>query len=33
MDKISIKFFDDKEVRAFWDNKNNKWWFSVLDII
>jgi len=32
-DKISIRFFDDREVRAIWDNKNNKWWFSVLDII
>ena len=33
MNKISIKFFDDKEVRAFWDDENNKWWFSVLDIV
>ena len=33
MNKISIKFFDDREVRAVWDDKNNKWWFSVLDII
>ena len=32
-DKISIRFFDDREVRAVWDEKNNKWWFSVLDII
>jgi cell filamentation protein len=31
--KISIRFFDDREVRAIWDEKNNKWWFSVLDII
>ncbi|MDA3840761.1 MAG: Fic family protein [Patescibacteria group bacterium] len=31
--KISIRFFDDREVRAVWDEKNNKWWFSVLDII
>lgn len=31
--KISIRFFDDKEVRAVWDDENNKWWFSVLDII
>lgn len=31
--KISIRFFDDKEVRAIWDDENNKWWFSVLDII
>ena len=33
MSKISIRFFDDKEVRAVWDDKNSKWWFSVLDII
>ncbi len=33
MSKISIRFFDDREVRAFWDEKNSKWWFSVLDII
>jgi len=33
MSKISIRFFDDREVRAIWDDTNNKWWFSVLDII
>lgn len=31
--KKSIRFFNDREVRAVWDEKNNKWWFSVLDII
>ncbi|MGE0089966.1 MAG: protein adenylyltransferase Fic [Bacteroidales bacterium] len=31
--KISIRFFDDREVRAVWDEQNTKWWFSVLDII
>ena len=31
--KISIHFFDDREVRAIWDEENNKWWFSVLDIV
>jgi len=31
--KISIRFFDDREVRAIWDEENSKWWFSVLDII
>ncbi len=31
--KISIRFFDDREVRAVWDEENSKWWFSVLDII
>jgi len=31
--KISIRFFNDCEVRAIWDEKNAKWWFSVLDIV
>jgi cell filamentation protein len=31
--KISIRFFDDREVRALWDESSAKWWFSVLDII
>ncbi len=31
--KISIRFFDDREVRAVWDELNSKWWFSVLDIV
>jgi cell filamentation protein len=31
--KISIRFFDDRQVRAVWDEENSKWWFSVLDIV
>jgi cell filamentation protein len=31
--KISIRFFDDREVRALWDEQNAKWWFSVLDTV
>jgi cell filamentation protein len=31
--RISIRFFDDREVRALWDEENAKWWFSVLDIV
>jgi cell filamentation protein len=31
--KISIRFFDDREVRAVWDEENSKWYFSVLDIV
>ena len=31
--KKSIRFFNDREVRAVWDDAQNKWWFSVLDII
>ncbi len=33
MDKVSIRFFDDREVRAIWDDEHSKWWFSVLDIV
>jgi cell filamentation protein len=31
--KISVRFFDDREVCAIWDEENAKWWFSVLDIV
>ena len=31
--KISIRFFDDREVRAVWDEENARWWFSVLDVV
>ncbi|MCM0041753.1 MAG: Fic family protein [Algoriphagus sp.] len=31
--KLSIRFFDDREVRALWDEAQAKWWFSVLDIV
>ena len=33
MSKISIRFFNDREVRAIWDEANSKWWFSAIDII
>ena len=33
MSKISIRFYNDREVRAVWDEENSKWWFSVLDIV
>ncbi|MFH1728693.1 MAG: Fic family protein [Pseudomonadota bacterium] len=33
INKISIRFFDDREVRAVWDDEKSKWWFSVLDIV
>ena len=41
MSKISIRFpllrdediFDDREVRAIWDEEKAKWWFSVLDMV
>ena len=31
--KISIRFFNDREVRAVWDETDAKWWFSVLDVV
>ena len=31
--KISIRFYNNREVRAIWDEEHSKWWFSVLDII
>ena len=33
MTKISIRFYNDREVRVVWDEENSKWWFSVLDIV
>lgn len=33
MNKISIRFYNDREVRAVWDEEHSKWWFSVPDII
>lgn len=33
MGKISIRFFDDKEIRAIWDDKKSQWRFSVLDVV
>lgn len=31
--KTSIRFFNDREVRAVWDEDQNKWWFSATDIV
>ncbi len=31
--KISIRFFNEREVRALWDGAQAKWYFSVLDIV
>ena len=33
MSKISIRFYKDRQVRAVWDEDQNQWWFSVLDIV
>ena len=33
MSKKSIRFFNDREVRAVWDEERSKWWFSATDIV
>ena len=33
MSKKSIRFYKDHKVRAVWDEEQNLWWFSVLDIV
>lgn len=32
-DKISIRFFNNREVRAIWDDRQNKWWYSIVDVV
>lgn len=31
--KKSIRFFNDREVRAVWDDENDRWLFSAIDIV
>ncbi len=31
--KVSIRFFNDREVRAAWDDSANQWLFSVTDVV
>lgn len=33
MAKISIRFFNDRGVRAVWDDSTNGWFFSVPDVV
>ena len=33
MAKKSIRFYNDREVRAVWDEQRSKWWFSAIDIV
>ena len=33
MNKISIRFYKDREVRAIWNDSEGKWYFSALDLI
>lgn len=29
----SIQLFDDRKIRTAWDDKEEKWYFSVVDVI
>ncbi len=31
--KKSIRFFNNRQVRAVWDEGHSKWWFSAIDIV
>ena len=31
--KVSIRFYNDHEVRAVWNEDSGQWYFSVLDVI
>lgn len=33
MEKISTRFYNDHEVRAVWSEEDQKWYYSVLDVI
>ena len=33
MGKISFRFYKDHEVRAIWNDEENKWYFSIVDIM
>jgi hypothetical protein len=33
MKQDAIKIFDEKKVRAIWDEEQEKWYFSVVDVI
>jgi predicted membrane-bound spermidine synthase len=31
--KSKVKLFEERQVRAVWDEEAEKWWFSVVDIV
>ena len=33
MTKVSIRFFNDREVRAAWDESSSQWFFAAVDIV
>ena len=30
---MTVKLFEDRNVRAAWDEQNEKWWFAVVDVV
>lgn len=33
MDTNAIKIFEDKKVRSIWDEEQEKWYISIIDVI
>ena len=33
MQKVSIRLYDDRQVRAAWDEATGRWWYSVVDVV
>ena len=33
MTKISIRFYQDREVRAVWDDERSQWFFAAVDVV
>jgi hypothetical protein len=33
MEKTAIKLFEQKQVRSAWNDKEEKWYFSVVDVM
>jgi hypothetical protein len=31
--KNKVKLFEEKQVRAVWDEEAEKWWFSIVDVV
>ena len=31
--KNAIRLFEDRRVRAVWDEENEKWWLSIVDVV
>ena len=31
--KKAIKLFEERQVRAAWDDEAGKWWFSIVDVV